>query len=200
MIFFWLIFLLLASFILNKMWRGILSGGWYALFLFPGIIIHELSHLIGCFLTGAKVTSFCLFSFKGGYVRHSKPKLPLIGQALISVAPVVGGIGSLWLASYYLGIGITKGDFPEMVRSLFDSWTMGWPFWLFIYLAITIVICLVPSKQDVKVALGGLILLLIIAYFLRDSFLVDILILGSVISVGALIVTIPLRILKVLFN
>ncbi len=152
----WLAALILVSFVLERIWSGIFSGRGYQLVLFPGVVIHEFSHALGCLLSGAKVDEISLFSSKGSYVKHGKPKLPLIGSFVISFAPIAGGIASLWVAAKPLGLVLPRvgasfsfDEVREMALFATDNWE-SWPFWVFVYLTISIVICLVPSKQDLN--------------------------------------------------
>jgi len=152
----WLAVLIAISFVLEQIWSRIFSGRGYQLILFPGVVIHEFSHALGCFLSGAKVDEIGLFSSKGSYVKHGKPKLPLIGSPIISFAPIAGGIASLWATAGLLGLGLPQvgATFSfalarDLVHFTLNNWE-SWPFWLFVYLTISIVICLVPSKQDLK--------------------------------------------------
>ena len=164
----WLTALILISFALKHVWSNIFPGRGYQIILFPGVIIHEFSHALGCLLSGAKVDEISLFSSKGSYVKHGKPKLPLIGSFIISFAPIAGGIAFLWLAAKALGLTLPQIDATlsfALVRDLgrfaVDNWEL-WTFWLFIYLTISIVICLVPSKQDISnSAVSALIVLVI---------------------------------------
>ncbi len=152
----WLAALMSVSFTLERVWSGIFSGRGYQLLLFPGVVIHEFSHALGCLLSGAKVDEISLFSSKGSYVKHGKPKLPLIGSFVISFAPIAGGIAALWVAAKPLGLVLPRVEVSfsfdavrELVLFATGNWE-SWSFWLFVYLVVSIVICLVPSKQDLK--------------------------------------------------
>lgn len=156
-IFLWLTLVFILSFVLANLWSKILFGIKYRFFIAPGIIIHELSHALACFLTGAKVQEINLFSSQGGYVRHGLPKIPIIGKIFISFAPILGGIGALWFIAWFLGL-VLNGQGFVFVQA---NW-LSWQFWLFVYLTISIIICLVPSRQDFKNAFGGLLIVFIL--------------------------------------
>ncbi len=66
-----------------------------------GAAVHESSHAIMCLLTGAKIEEFKIISNEP-HVTHTKSKLKIIGQVLISSAPVFGGIAFLFLIDYLL--------------------------------------------------------------------------------------------------
>ena len=59
------------------------------LILSPGIIVHELAHLLFCIISGTRVYKFRLFRFSeiSGYVEHGEPN-DLIGAFLISYGPL----------------------------------------------------------------------------------------------------------------
>lgn len=174
-IFFW-VNILLTKFC-HKIFR---SQFFYRLFVAPGIIIHELSHIIACLLSGAKIKKFSFFSKKGGYVKHLPSKIPILGQFFISFMPILGGIGAIlflaWLFQYNLFFQeIRNLGFWNNIKDLFFStlyflkynW-QTWQFWLFTYLIISISICLMPSSQDIKNGIKGLLmvifLIIIISY------------------------------------
>ena len=172
----WLTALVLISFVLKHVWSGIFPDRGYQIILFPGVIIHEFSHALGCLLSGAKVDEISLFSSKGSYVKHGKPKLPLIGGFIISFAPIAGGIASLWLVAKLLGLALPRVESAlsfdlarDLGRFAIDNWEL-WTFWFFVYLTISIVICLVPSKQDISnSAVSALIVLVIVVLINRYS-------------------------------
>ena len=208
----WLAGLMLASFALERVWSGIFSGRGYQLILFPGVVIHEFSHAVGCLLSGAKLDEISLFSSKGSYVKHGKPKLPLIGSFIISFAPIAGGIASLWAAAGLLGLALPRIEasfsfdaIREAVLFTTENWE-SWPFWLFVYLTVSIVICLVPSRQDLKnSALSSLLVL--VAIVLIDRFgpiVIDevlstasgVLAIGVFFGLTALIISLPVLMIK----
>lgn len=75
----------------------------YLLLMWPGVVIHELSHLVGCIVTGTRVREVHLFSPRDegrgnmvlGFVTHDKPRNPL-ASSVIGGAPFFGGAAALW--------------------------------------------------------------------------------------------------------
>ncbi len=55
--------------------------------MLPGTIIHEIGHTIVTLLIGASVTKFSVIPSGNtlGHVEHPAPKIPLIGNAAISI-------------------------------------------------------------------------------------------------------------------
>lgn len=172
-----------TNILLTKFFYKLFYKKGYRLFIVPGIIIHEISHIIACLLTGAKIKKFSFFTKKGGYVQHQPSKIPIFGQFFISFTPVLGGIGGilllLWLFQYwhFFDQGITLHlDFWDDIKTLLFStlyflkynW-QTWQFWLFTYLVVSISVCLMPSYQDIKNGIKGLlmiiVLIIIIYYF-----------------------------------
>ena len=72
------------------------------LLYYLGAVVHETSHAIFCFLTGAEIVEINFFS-KQPHVIHLKSKLPFLGELLISLAPIIGGLFFIFLINrYYL--------------------------------------------------------------------------------------------------
>ncbi len=218
---FWITILVLTSFVLTSLWTKIFSGKTFQILMFPGIIIHELSHVLGCFLTGSKIEEVKFFSSKGGYVRHRKPKIPVIGMPIIGMFPVIGGIAFLFLLlnifdfnfpETILFSGSLYKDFIELIRSslffITNHWG-SWKFWLFLYLTVSVLICLIPSRQDLKNSLVGLIAIAVVLSLLINfnlfieqvdifinEYLTTSLIVGVFFGIIALIITVPIYLIK----
>jgi len=140
----------------------------------PGVILHELAHIAGCILTGAKVKNVVLFSKEGGSVSYANPEFPVLGNVIIGTAPliVLPLVLSIltWIFATYLHCTLAI-TIPEagstnapcllvaMVIDLFyanlvlrfNSW-----FLLYLYLSVTIVLSLAPSRQDFSNAAIGI--------------------------------------------
>jgi hypothetical protein len=141
----------------------------------PGIVLHELAHVLGCLITGAGIKKVVLFSRDGGSVTYSKPALPLFGNLIISTAPLIVLPVVLacltWLFGKFLGCFLppilppspgTVAGIQQMVVAIIGIFTTnivthlnGW-FFLYLYLAASIVLSLSPSVQDFKNAVVGI--------------------------------------------
>lgn len=133
----------------------------YYLLMFPGILLHELSHFVTARLLGIKVTDFRL----GPRKRRNSKTIELgsvsvysggtIRDSLVGVAPFVAGTVVLLLVSY------TVFD----VRALGRTWVdRGWSgffdtvstlpqtpdFWLWLYLIFAVSNAMMPSPADRK--------------------------------------------------
>ena len=173
-----LIVFLALSFVLGKIWLSIFSAKKYRIFIAPGIIVHEFSHGIAALLCGAKIQKIDLFSSQGGSVISTKPKIPVFGDFLLSFSPILGGIGTVLLLSwafryqsYFPIIDLSQPFwtglwlFLNHIVLFFQSHWLVWEFWVFAYLVISIIICLVPSARDFKNAFFAVLAFFVLAWF-----------------------------------
>ena len=108
----------------------------YYSFLFPGIIIHELSHLILCLITFARVKDIKLFSKTGGFVEHETSRIPFLGNFLISIAPFLVGSTIIFFLS------------SQIPTQFVDIFTSAKYIGIF-YFLLSILITFFPSRQDI---------------------------------------------------
>jgi len=151
----------------------------YRLFVAPGVIIHEMSHFVACLLTGAKVTKVVIFDTSGGSVEHEKPKIPVIGQVLISFAPFIVGSVLIYFLSLYLGlkpldlraVDLSVDGIISYSKSLVSPINFGdWKNWLIFYITLNVIVTMTPSRQDFK-NMAILLLLIFVVVFLAFRFL-----------------------------
>jgi len=166
--------LILVSYLIDRMWLSSLPGAAYLVFAAPGIIFHEISHVVACLLTGAKVQKVVLISRTGGSVTHTQPKGGFIGTSIVSMAPSVGIPVTLILVGLlfdrFAGCEILWGEAAGssvgdlVVGTLAAGWNLFWRnlavlrepwFLLFLYLAASLTTALAPSKEDFKKAIAG---------------------------------------------
>ncbi|WP_166828154.1 zinc metalloprotease [Thalassoroseus pseudoceratinae] len=178
----WFACVILISQAITRMVTSATNGFVFRLLVFPGVLVHELSHYVACKLTGARVEKVQLFGrlpspdskpVYGGYVMHGPSKLPLVGDLLISFAPVFGGLGTMTLLtvlagdplgldqspaeavsddalpqhnlqSAFWGMIFTMGRLPMKIYENFTSWS----FWGYLYLTASMAVALAPSRQD----------------------------------------------------
>ena|SRR3990172_4652511 len=64
----------------------------YVILMLPGTIVHECSHAVVALLMGARITDFSVMPSENtlGHMEHTAPKIPFIGNAAISIAPLIG--------------------------------------------------------------------------------------------------------------
>lgn len=163
------------SVMLDYLWADVVPLRFLYLFIrAPGVVVHELSHALGCILTGAKITDVVLFSKDGGSVTYKKPRLPVLGNVIISSAPLfcipLVLTGLTWVFSSYLGC--TFPVFPQSIDSagtlhvlalaVIDLFAQNlvtafhpW-FLLYLYLTLSLVLSAAPSSRDMKNAAIGI--------------------------------------------
>lgn len=101
---------------------------------FPGVIVHEIAHLLMCRMFGVPVRKVCYFRFgnPAGYVLHDVPRSPyqnlVIGigpflvnsivGALVGLPAAIGGVAGLagspsHLVLLWLGVSVAMHAFPS---------------------------------------------------------------------------------------
>jgi len=155
----------------------------YRIFVVPGIILHELSHALFCFLTGAKITKISFFDKNGGEVKHSPSKLPVIGQILISCAPFVFGAVAIYFLSRKLGVESFNLDSMEITKEGIKNYVVesiksidfkNIQTLVVLYMVTTIAVTMTPSSQDLRNIFLSIIVLGIASYFVIQSHLINI--------------------------
>jgi hypothetical protein len=164
-----LIFVL--SFWANRFLATLMPFNLYLVLLFPGVVIHELSHFALSVFTGTPVHGLQLFSATGGHIIHEKPRIPVIGQFIISFAPLVIGIalsvyliGTLPLdfsSNWHLSFGSVALKLPRVIET--------WHWWhgVLTYLLLSIILTLTPSKQDISASAAGIFFFFVVLYVLQ---------------------------------
>jgi hypothetical protein len=179
---------IILSLILDYLWALVLPFRFlYYILRFPGVVIHECSHILGCLLTGADIRKVVLFSEAGGSVTYARPKIPLIGDVIISTAPVFCIPLMLtfctWAFAQYLGCSFPMFPFPLTSATLagiivtgvfqmfdtnlvtrFNPW-----FIVYLYLTLSLILSVAPSLQDLKNAAIGITLMVICGILIFQS-------------------------------
>jgi hypothetical protein len=169
------IVVILISRALDILWAHVIPiRFFYYIIRAPGVIVHELSHVFGCLIMGAKVKNLVFFSKEGGSVTYSQPKIPYLGDVVIGTAPLfcipLLLAGCTWVFSQYLGcvfpalpqgVDLTAdlfllgtgvvGMFTRNLIVVFNPW-----FLLYLYITLTLVLSVAPSTQDIKNAASGI--------------------------------------------
>lgn len=169
------IVVMLISMTLDFLWAQAMPVRVFYYFIkAPGVIIHECSHVLGCFITGATIKKVVLFSRDGGSVTYSSPKIPWLGHVVISSAPLfcipLVLAGCTWVFSQYLGcalpplpssvgsmdavLGLGRGIVEMFTRNLFVRFN-AW-FLVYLYLTLSLVLSVAPSSQDIRNAAIGI--------------------------------------------
>lgn len=154
-----------------------------------GTPIHELSHAAFCLLFGHRIKKICLWTAKPqnrniGYVTHTYRKRNLwhqIGNFFIGIAPIIGGSAVLLILLRLLlpdvaaSLFSLSNDIPHepikmmevlleqalsVLRALFDpSHFLRFHFYLYMLLAVLIVLHMEISSSDIRSGLWGFLFL-----------------------------------------
>jgi hypothetical protein len=141
------------------------------LLYYLGAFIHESSHAIFCLLTFAKVSEYKVF-VRQPHVSYSNSKLPLIGNLLISIAPIFGGLTVIFFVNKYFLAGqyimpqfqnwqFFLSDFLKFIKQIDIT---KWKNLLAIFLFLNIGAMIAPSSQDLKNVWFWIILLVFIPW------------------------------------
>jgi hypothetical protein len=157
------------------------SKTFYVILMLPGTIAHELSHAVVALLMGSRITKFSVIPSGDtlGHVEYTPPKIPLIGNAAISIAPLIGCPAILLLisSSFVAHFDFPPGSFDILAqtRFLIDGTFyfitgldyLNWKTYVFLYLALTLGAGAAPSKTDIISMLPGLIIVVVAIYALN---------------------------------
>lgn len=166
---------IILSALINFFLSNSILGQSYRIFVAPGIVVHEFSHALICFLTGAKVTKISLFDKEGGSVQHQPSKLPVIGPLLISFAPFIFGVILIILFAHWLGLkssDITTlqpdvNSIVAFIKSLIHQINFHSPSnWLILYLTLSTVVTMTPSRQDILNIAFLLVIIVAVSFYL----------------------------------
>lgn len=180
-----LVVLYALSSAMNRLAFELLGKVLYLLVMWPGVIVHELSHLVGCLITGTKVMEVKLFAPREespgnlvlGYVTHAKPRNP-VAAFMVSAAPFFGGAAVLWgiLAfvapraigglgmplsfgggrGFTVAIGTTLKSYASFSGSLLASLDWhSWKAYVAAWVLFAVAVHVAPSRHDMKYALAG---------------------------------------------
>jgi hypothetical protein len=158
------------------------------LLVFPGTVIHELSHYLACVFTGVQVRQVRLFSPQKngalGWVLSAQSD-PL-RRTLIALAPFIGGSLAIYaLVRFGLPAGqldplaVVPGDLVEGFRSSLESMAATLrqadlhqaTTWLVLYVLFSLGFAVAPSTEDLAplATYAALTLLLLIAVSAADQ-------------------------------
>lgn len=186
----WLIVIVAASMGTLHLWTSASKSRIVVILLAPGIIAHEMCHVLACLVTGSTVKEVGLTDAgAAGKVVHTPPAIPVLGQALIALAPIVGCGAGLWLATIGL-LAAVSGRFaiaaavpdnldflrPDLfakylVDVLADTWRAflradyrDWRTYLYLFLAANLVSHMSPSKRDWRNGLLSIVTVCLVVF------------------------------------
>lgn len=133
----------------------------YAVLLFPGVFLHELSHYVTARLLGVQTGSFSLIpqrrpdgSIQLGYVEYYKGKtLDPVRESLIGAAPLITGTLAILVISLRvftitdLATAVASGELDALTLAIADLFDTPF-FLLWLYLIFAISNAMLPSASD----------------------------------------------------
>jgi len=170
-----LAFILVVSFLIDYLLSHSFLGKSYRIFAAPGVIVHELAHAALCVVTRAKITKISLFDKEGGSVQHSAPKIPLLGQILISLAPFAFGAAGIYFLSRRLGIGsvdltaisVSRDGILNYFQNALSNLDLhNIQTWIIIYLVLSIAVTMTPSLQDLRNIFLSIIFIAVVIFLI----------------------------------
>lgn len=171
-----------TSFGIEKLWSKYINVKAVRFFLFPGSVVHELSHTFICLITGTTIKELNIFKLENGGVQYDRPKVPFLFDFFIATSPIFACAFILILISIILGnpIRVDESLPNEMtfsIKIVFDYaknfldmiWLTLNAFWksgfrsissvLFIIASIIFTVSMAPHKSDIKYIVLGFIIL-----------------------------------------
>jgi len=161
--------ILVIAFFLDFFLSRSVFGKKYRIFVAPGVIVHEFSHVIACLINGAKIRKVSLFDKDGGMVEHEGGIIPFISPAIISMSPFFIGLLSIYFLSRKLGLasvnifnfaGVGPEGFAGFMKSIVSGINIyDYQNWIIVYLVLSIAVTMVPSWQDLRNSFISLIVI-----------------------------------------
>ena len=170
------LFVSLLGYISNWLNWHFLNNRVTAFLYYIGALVHETSHAVLCVLTGARIEEFSAFSSQP-HVTHRRSRIPIIGEVLISFAPIAGGILFLFLINTYL----LKGYFTvprfsgwqgalSVIRALVSQLRLfAWQSWVMAFLFLNVGAMIGPSFRDLK----NIWFVILLLFFVQSGTLVS---------------------------
>jgi hypothetical protein len=151
----------------------------YAIILFPGVVLHEVSHWLSASLLGVRTGKFSLLpkrqadgAIQLGYVEYYKDRgLGPIRESLIGGAPLIVGTAVIWLIGYHIfdiqtvTAAAQSGDVDQLALAL-TAFFQTADLFVWLYLLFAISNAMMPSASDRRawpaflLVMGGLAVLI----------------------------------------
>ncbi len=184
------VLIVFSSFGIEKLWSKYLKFRLLKLFLFPGAVVHDLSHALLCLITGTTIKDLNILKLENGGIKYGKPKVPVLFDFFIATAPIFGCAFALILISIVLGNPIRVSEslpyeVTFSIKAVFDYaknfldiiWVTLNAFWghgfrtissiIFIIASVIFTVSMAPHKGDIKYIVLGFIFLGLSLYALE---------------------------------
>lgn len=158
----WFVSLFAGSYIINWLLIRSVIRKYYRWFVAPGVIVHELSHALGCLITRSEIVEIKLWEPTGGHVKHIPSHETLLGKTLsepiIALAPIWGTLLILWGLTIMVVPGLLNyGGIVDLFHVLSSIDWASWQTWLYFYIVTSLLATIAPSKTDLSYAVGSLL-------------------------------------------
>ena len=171
----------------RKSWAIIL----YAIILFPGVLLHEVSHWLMAGILGVKTGGFSVLpklksdgSIQLGYVEYYKSqRLGPIRESLVGSAPLISGTAVVLLIAFQifnvttLGEALRTGDVAILTEALSALFATG-DFLIWLYLLFCVSNAMMPSASDRRAWPAFILIMSVTAVILYILGLQELLLLG----------------------
>lgn len=195
----------------------------YAIVLFPGVLLHELSHWLTATLLGVRTGSISLLprrtpdgSLQLGYVEYYRSKtLDPVRESIIGGAPMIAGTAAILLIGFNvfavadLATAVQSGDMDTLTFALADLFQTSYIL-LWIYLIFAISNAMMPSKSDRRawppfiiamIILAGIVYLLGLQKEVANSLLKPVLLMFTYLGIAfSVAIGVDLFVMFVLFT
>ena len=181
-----LLIIAFLSYEVNRLWRTHANNKIVSIFLFPGSVVHVLSHALICLITGSTIRNLNIFHLGDNEVQYERPKIRILGNFLIVIAPIFGcGLILVFLASYLGSSAIENRniyngtEWFDNVLNLAESikFTLS-TLWkeikgynishlIFISLSIIFTTSMAPKRNELKLLFFGLAIIAAIPFLLE---------------------------------
>lgn len=133
----------------------------YAIVLFPGVLLHELSHWLTALVLRVRTGSISLIprlekdgSVRLGYVEYYRgATLDPLRESLVGGAPLISGTAAILLIGFYvfdvaaLGEAVRSGEIAVLTRAL-EALFRTPDFFVWLYLIFAVSNAMMPSPSD----------------------------------------------------
>lgn len=151
----------------------------YAIILFPGVLLHELSHWLTALFLRVRTGSISLIprleedgSVRLGYVEYYRgATLDPLRESLVGGAPLITGTTAILLIGFYvfdvaaLGAAVRSGEIAALTRALEELFRTP-DFFVWLYLIFAVSNAMMPSPSDRRAWPAFLVLLAAVAAIL----------------------------------
>ncbi len=131
----------------------------YAVLLFPGVALHEISHAVMARLLGVRVRKMSLLPAReGDRIRLGfveMDRMDVVRSSIVGVAPLLvgtlalGAIGGLVFNSARLNAAFTGGDLGAIAQQLVTAFQAP-DAWVWFYIVFAIANSMLPSPSDMQ--------------------------------------------------